>query len=83
MILFVPCSGLVVWCSQEVKHLTSHLAKQLFMPQVTLSTLVECIVTVRSHCDQVYALKIYMFQRNGIYLVIHGDKIFDAFILQI
>ncbi|XP_014469738.1 PREDICTED: exocyst complex component 8 isoform X2 [Dinoponera quadriceps] len=45
-------SGLVVWCSQEVKHLTSHLAKQLFMPQVTLSTLVECIVTVRSHCDQ-------------------------------
>ena len=49
-ILFV---ALVVWCSQEVKHLTSHLIKQLFIPQVTMSTLVECIGTVRSHCDQV------------------------------
>lgn len=47
-----------MWCSQEVKHLTLHLAKQLFMPQVTLSTLVECIVTVRSHCDQVRILEI-------------------------
>lgn len=33
--------------------MTSHLAQQLFVPQVTLSILVECIVAVRSHCDQV------------------------------
>lgn len=46
-------SSLVVWCGQEVKHLTSHLIKQLFIPQVTLGTLVECIGAVRGHCDQV------------------------------
>ncbi|XP_032676517.1 exocyst complex component 8 [Odontomachus brunneus] len=59
-------SGLVVWCSQEVKHLTSHLAKQLFMPQVTLSTLVECIVTVRTHCDQLTQLGMdFRYQLDG------------------
>ncbi|EFN78206.1 exocyst complex component 8 [Harpegnathos saltator] len=59
-------SGLVLWCSQEVKHLTSHLAKQLFLPQVTLSTLVECIVTVRSHCDQLTQLGMdFRYQLDG------------------
>lgn len=59
-------SGLVVWCSQEVKYLTSHLAKQLFMPQVTLSTLVECIVAVRSHCDQLTQLGMdFRYQLDG------------------
>ncbi|TGZ56793.1 exocyst complex component 8 [Temnothorax longispinosus] len=59
-------SGLVVWCSQEVKHLTSHLAQQLFVPQVTLSTLVECIVTVRSHCDQLTQLGMdFRYQLDG------------------
>ncbi|CAK9816016.1 Exocyst complex component 8 [Anthophora plagiata] len=59
-------SGLVVWCSQEVKHLTTYLAKQLFTPQVSLSTLVECIVSVRSHCDQLTQLGMdFRYQLDG------------------
>ncbi|XP_053982638.1 exocyst complex component 8 [Hylaeus anthracinus] len=59
-------SGLVVWCSQEVKHLTTHLTKQLFIPQVSLSTLVECIVSVRSHCDQLTQLGMdFRYQLDG------------------
>ncbi|XP_017888870.1 exocyst complex component 8 isoform X2 [Ceratina calcarata] len=59
-------SGLVVWCSQEVKHLTTHLTKQLFTPQVSLSTLVECIVSVRTHCDQLTQLGLdFRYQLDG------------------
>ncbi|XP_031829940.1 exocyst complex component Exo84 [Nomia melanderi] len=59
-------SGLVVWCSQEVKHLTTHLIKQLFVPQVSLSTLVECIVAVRCHCDQLTHLGMdFRYQLDG------------------
>lgn len=59
-------SGLVVWCSQEVKHLTAHLTKQLFVPQVSLSTLVDCIVTVRSHCDQLTQVGMdFRYQLDG------------------
>ncbi|KAK1116519.1 hypothetical protein K0M31_018982 [Melipona bicolor] len=59
-------SGLVVWCSQEIKHLTTHLTKQLFIPQVSLNTLVECIVCVRSHCDQLTQLGMdFRYQLDG------------------
>lgn len=59
-------SGLVVWCSQEIKHLTTHLTKHLFIPQVSLSTLVECIVNVRSHCDQLTQLGMdFRYQLDG------------------
>ncbi|CAL7942766.1 unnamed protein product [Xylocopa violacea] len=59
-------SGLVVWCSQEVKHLTAHLTKQLFTPQVSLSTLVECIVSVRTYCDQLTNLGMdFRYQLDG------------------
>ncbi|XP_018404008.1 PREDICTED: exocyst complex component 8 isoform X2 [Cyphomyrmex costatus] len=59
-------SGLVVWCSQEIKYLTLHLSQLLFVPQVTLSTLVECIVAVRSHCDQLIQLGMdFRFQLDG------------------
>lgn len=59
-------SGLIVWCSQEVKHLTSHLAEQLFVPQITLSILVECIVAIRGHCDQLTQLGIDLrYQLDG------------------
>ncbi|XP_006607261.1 exocyst complex component 8 [Apis dorsata] len=59
-------SGLVLWCSQEVKYLTTHLTKQLFIPQVSLSTLVECIVCVRSHCDQLMQLGMdFRYQLDG------------------
>ncbi|KAG7212106.1 hypothetical protein KM043_012455 [Ampulex compressa] len=59
-------SGLVLWCSQEVKYLTTHLAKQLFIPHVSLSILVECIVTVRGHCDQLNQLGMdFRYQLDG------------------
>ncbi|XP_033223008.1 exocyst complex component 8 [Belonocnema kinseyi] len=59
-------SALLVWCSQEIKHLTSHLIKQMFIPQVTISTLVECIVAVRSHCDQLSQLGMdFRYQLDG------------------
>ncbi|XP_043524089.1 exocyst complex component 8 [Frieseomelitta varia] len=59
-------SGLVVWCSQEIKHLTTHLTKQLFIPQVSLNTLVECIVCFRSHCDQLTQLGMdFRYQLDG------------------
>ncbi|KAK9295218.1 hypothetical protein QLX08_010370 [Tetragonisca angustula] len=59
-------SGLVVWCSQEIKHLTTHLTKQLFVPQVSLNTLVECVVCFRSHCDQLTQLGMdFRYQLDG------------------
>ncbi|XP_015183700.1 PREDICTED: exocyst complex component 8 [Polistes dominula] len=59
-------SGLVVWCSQEIKYLTSHLTSLLFIPQVSLSVLAECIVAVRSHCDQLTQLGMdFRYQLDG------------------
>ncbi|XP_012288680.1 exocyst complex component 8 [Orussus abietinus] len=59
-------SGLVVWCSQEVKHLTSHLIKQVFIPQVPISTLVECVSAVRGYCDQLTQLGMdFRYQLDG------------------
>ncbi|KAL2739138.1 exocyst complex component 8 [Vespula maculifrons] len=59
-------SGLVVWCSQEIKYLTSHLTNLLFIPQVSLSILAECIVAVRSHCDQLTQLGMdFRYQLDG------------------
>ncbi|XP_015520752.2 exocyst complex component 8 isoform X1 [Neodiprion lecontei] len=59
-------SALVVWCGQEVNHLTSHLIKQVFIPQVSTNTLAECIVAVRSHCDQLTQLGIDLrYQLDG------------------
>ncbi|XP_043461106.1 exocyst complex component 8 [Leptopilina heterotoma] len=59
-------SALLVWCSHEIKHLTSHLIKQMFIPQVSISTLVECIVAVRSHCDQLSQLGMdFRYQLDG------------------
>ncbi|XP_043290134.1 exocyst complex component 8 [Venturia canescens] len=79
-------SALVVWCSQEIKHLTSHLIKQLFIPQVTTGTLVECIGTVRTHCDQLTQLGMdFRYQLDGQLrsplaraLQDAGEKYFDA-----
>lgn len=58
--------SLIVWCCQEIKYLTSHFIKQLFIPQVTLGTLVECIGAIRSHCDQLSQLGIDLrYQLDG------------------
>lgn len=59
-------SGLVVWCSQEIKYLTSQLTNLLFVPQISLSTLAECIVIVRSYCDQLTQLGMdFRYQLDG------------------
>ncbi|XP_066581241.1 exocyst complex component 8 isoform X2 [Prorops nasuta] len=59
-------SGLVVWCSQEVKHLTTYLVKQLFHPQVSLHVLVKSIRAVRCHCDQLTQLGMdFRYQLDG------------------
>jgi hypothetical protein len=46
-------SVFIVWASQELSHFTSHLIKQLFMPQASLTSLADCVTSVRSQCQQV------------------------------
>uniref|UniRef100_A0A1B6FB48 Exocyst complex component 8 n=1 Tax=Cuerna arida TaxID=1464854 RepID=A0A1B6FB48_9HEMI len=49
-------SVFVVWASQELSHFTSHLIKQIFMPQASITSLAECVQTVRSQCEQLCEL---------------------------
>ncbi|XP_014219033.1 exocyst complex component 8 [Copidosoma floridanum] len=51
-------SALVIWCSHELKILTTHLSKQMFLPHVSLNALGECLTTIRSHCEQMIHLGI-------------------------
>lgn len=79
-------SVFVVWASQELSHFTSHLIKQIFMPQVSLTTLAECVETVRSQCQQLCELGIDLcYQLDGQLsnplirsLVEARDKLVDA-----
>ena len=60
-------SALVVWAGLELTHLTSHLVKQVFMPQSPVSTLSECVVSIRSQCDQLCELGIDLrYQLDGL-----------------
>lgn len=60
-------SALVVWAGSELTHLTSHLVKQVFMPQSPISTLSECVVTIRTQCDQLTSLGIDLrYQLDGL-----------------
>lgn len=60
-------SALVVWAGSELTHLTSHLVKQVFMPQSPISTLSECVVSIRSQCDQLCELGIDLrYQLDGL-----------------
>ncbi|XP_058791014.1 exocyst complex component 8 isoform X2 [Phymastichus coffea] len=45
-------SAFIVWCSHELRLFTSHVIKQMFIPQVPLTTLAECIMILRDHCEQ-------------------------------
>ncbi|KAJ8935083.1 hypothetical protein NQ314_013028 [Rhamnusium bicolor] len=45
-------SAYVVWASGELSLFTTHFAKQVFMPQTSLSTITECIVMVRTQCER-------------------------------
>lgn len=60
-------SALVVWAGSELTHLTSHLVKQVFMPQSPISTLSECVVSIRGQCDQLCELGIDLrYQLDGL-----------------
>uniref|UniRef100_A0A1B6DF58 Exocyst complex component 8 n=1 Tax=Clastoptera arizonana TaxID=38151 RepID=A0A1B6DF58_9HEMI len=59
-------SVFVVWASQELSHFTSHLIKQIFMPQTSLTTLAESVQIVRSQCNQLCDLGIDLcYQLDG------------------
>ncbi|KAJ8958912.1 hypothetical protein NQ318_019681 [Aromia moschata] len=45
-------SAYVVWASGELSLFTTHFAKQVFMPQTSLSTIAECVVMVRTQCER-------------------------------
>ncbi|GLV41624.1 Exocyst 84 [Carabus blaptoides fortunei] len=45
-------AAFVVWAGGELNILTSHLIKQVFMPQSSLSTLTDCVVLVRIQCER-------------------------------
>ncbi|XP_044743188.1 exocyst complex component 8 [Chrysoperla carnea] len=50
-----PCaSAFIVWVSTEVGIFTSHIIKQLFHSQQTISVLAECILTTRTEAEQLW-----------------------------
>ncbi|XP_068084288.1 exocyst complex component 8 [Anabrus simplex] len=59
-------SAFVVWAGAEMTHLTSHLIKQVFMPQSSITTLAECVTCIRSQCDQLCELGVDLrYQLDG------------------
>lgn len=46
-------SAYVVWASSELNLFTTHLIKQVFMAQTSLSTLAECVTLVREQSERV------------------------------
>ncbi|XP_075222918.1 exocyst complex component Exo84 [Lycorma delicatula] len=59
-------SVFVVWVSHELMHFTSHLVKQVFVPQSSLSTLAECVTLVREQCQLLCELGVDVcFQLEG------------------
>ncbi|XP_063224214.1 exocyst complex component 8 [Bacillus rossius redtenbacheri] len=60
-------SAFVVWAGAELTLLASHLVKQVFVPQVSLTTLAECITSVRNQCDQLCELGLDLrYQLDGL-----------------
>jgi len=60
-------SAFVVWAGSELTHLTSHLIKQVFMPQSSITMLAECVTCVRSQCDQLCELGVDLrYQLDGL-----------------
>ncbi|XP_077289113.1 exocyst complex component Exo84 [Arctopsyche grandis] len=43
-------SALVVWASAELRILMNQMVKQIFTPQATLSSITECVVSLREQC---------------------------------
>ncbi|KAJ4432975.1 hypothetical protein ANN_15232 [Periplaneta americana] len=60
-------SAFVVWAGSELNHLTSHLIKQVFMPQSSITMLAECVTCVRNQCDQLCELGVDLrYQLDGL-----------------
>ncbi|KAJ8975831.1 hypothetical protein NQ317_001228 [Molorchus minor] len=60
-------SAYVVWASSELSQFTTHFAKQVFMPQTSLSTVTECVVMVRTQCERVI-----VYLRRDLYYQLDG-----------
>ncbi|KAL7306507.1 hypothetical protein TKK_0001206 [Trichogramma kaykai] len=59
-------SAFAVWCSHELKTLTCHIIKQIFIPQVSLSTIVDCIITLREDSEQLTQIGLdYRYQLDA------------------
>ncbi|KAJ8870871.1 hypothetical protein PR048_027172 [Dryococelus australis] len=60
-------SAFVVWTGAELTLLASHLIKQVFVPQVSITTLAECVTSVRNQCDQLCELGLDLrYQLDGL-----------------
>ena len=46
-------AAFVVWAGAELTSFASHIVKQVFVPQSPISTLAECVSTIRNQCEQV------------------------------
>ncbi|KAG5870032.1 hypothetical protein JTB14_026613 [Gonioctena quinquepunctata] len=59
-------SAYVVWASGELSLFTTHFAKQVFMPQTSLSTVTECVVLIRTQCERLYSYGVDLcYQLDG------------------
>lgn len=59
-------SAYVVWANGELSLFSSHFAKQVFMPQTSLSTITECVILVRTQCERLCTYGIdFRYQLDG------------------
>lgn len=59
-------SAFVVWAGTELTLFTSHLVKQVFMPQTAITTLAESVTSIRSQCEQLRELGLDLcYQLDG------------------
>lgn len=47
------CSALVVWINSQLTHFISHVIKQVFVPQSSITTVSECVSCLRQQNAQV------------------------------
>jgi hypothetical protein len=45
-------SSFVVWAHTELSRFSTNFSRQVFTPQVALSTIAECIILARTHCEK-------------------------------
>lgn len=57
-------AALVVWTNYELTHFMAHVIKQIFVPQSSITTISECVASLRSQNLQVI-IHIYLLEENG------------------